>query len=605
MTIDILRTAKNSRLWIAVVSLALVSLGILEASASLLVSEEGISPGHSAEYVRTLSRNSSTEPDAMYYNPAGLSFLPNGGIYIMINSLNTYAQKKSSLDLWGYQGINASNNLSAPLTGRFQSPYTYASSVLVAMPSDFGFIFKRDNWSVFCSVSTLHGQPGATYTQSASMLDRLMIAYNSVLASQLSQQLVNVYGKSYFKRKEVHIGATVGGSYAITDMIAASLAVRYINVQSNTRISQTPLAVLFTNGVLANSYQVPTDINTDAFGHGAGIIIGFDFKPLDKLNIGTRLEYYPPMVLAKRTNRFITNPVMAQTGMLNIFTDSIWPLVLNDRLNPGGLGNIFNILTMDPRTLKNISNRLKATYPTSLSAGVSYSVIPALKLAASVDLNFPRARDLDGRERDWRPIGYRLGQSIEWTVVPWVIVSAGYSYHDFGIRLEKTSEYDDLLPSHTIGAGCTFRPQEWLDITVGGSYSFYTSLKVNHDDIINSTIFGNRFVYGQEWKEKLSRNEWCVSLGVTFSMYPVSAIFKKKAEEHYWKGMSLYFSNDIDSAVDEMKSARTYNPYYRDVDKKVRELTEVQKFMKKNIEIEKEKEEKGMKEKGNKGEDEK
>jgi hypothetical protein len=97
-----------------VVSLALVSLCILEASASLLVSEEGISPGHSAEYVRTQSRNSSTEPDAMYYNPAGLSFLPNGGIYIMINSLNTYAQKKSSLDLWGYQGINASNNLSAP-----------------------------------------------------------------------------------------------------------------------------------------------------------------------------------------------------------------------------------------------------------------------------------------------------------------------------------------------------------------------------------------------------------------------------------------------------------------------------------------------------------
>jgi opacity protein-like surface antigen len=603
MKIAVLTKAGNSELWSAVVSLALVSLSILDASASLLVSDEGISPGHSAEYVRTQSRNASTDPDAMYYNPAGLSFLPNGGIYITIHSLNTYVQKKSSLDLWGYQGISAANNLASPLAGRFQSPYTYASSVLVAMPSDFGFIFKRNNWSVFCNVSTLHGQPGATYTRSASMLDRLLVAYNSVLASQLSQQLTTVYGKSHLKRKEVHIGATAGGSYAITDMIAASLAVRYINIRSNTRISQTPLAVLFANGVLANGYQVPTDINTDACGHGAGIIAGFDFRPLDKLNIGTRIVYYPPMVLTKRTNRFITNPVMAQTGMLNIFSDGIWPLVLNDRLNPGGLGNIFNILAMDPRTLKNIGNRYKTTYPTSVSAGISYSVVPAVKLTTSVDLDFPRARDLDGRERDWNFVGYRLGQGIEWAAVPWVIVSAGYSYHDFGMRAEKMNECDDLLPSHTIGAGCTFKPQEWLDITVGGSYSFYTPASVNHEDIISSTIFGNRFVYGQEWKEKLSRSEWCVSLGVTFSMYPVSAMLKKKAEEHYWKGMSLYLSNDIDSAVEELKSARTYNPYYRDVDKKIREITEVQKFMKKNIE--KEKEEKAVKEMENKGEDEK
>jgi len=600
-----MRKAHNSRSWTAAVTLALVSLAILEASASLLVSEEGISPGHSPEYVRTQSRNSSTDPDAIYYNPAGLSFLQNGGIFIMINSQNTYVQKSSSIDLWGNQGISASSNLNAPLTSRFQSPFMYASSVIVAMPTDVGFVFKRDNWSVFFSLSALHGQPGATYTQSSSVLDRLLIAYNSALASQLNQQLVTAYSSGYLKRKEVHTGATVGGSYAINDTISTSLAVRYINIQSNTRISQTPLAVLFTNGVLANSYQVPTDINTDASGNGAGIIAGFDFKPLDKLNIGTRMEYYPPMVLTKHTNRFITNPVIAQTGMLNIFSDSVWPLVLNDRLNPGGLGNIFNILLMDPRTVKNISNRLKATYPVSLSAGISYGVIPALKLTTSADLSFPRARDLDGRERDWRPVGYRLGQSVEWNIAPWVTVSAGYSYHDFGIRPDKMNEYDDLLPSHTIGAGCTFKPQEYLDVTVGGSYSLYASSKINHSDMISSTIFGNRFVYGQEWKEKLSRNEWCVSLGVTFSVYPVSAMFKKKAEEHYWKGMSSYFANDIDTAVDEMKSARTYNPYYRDVDKKVRELTELQKIVKKNIEIEKEKEDKKAREKEYKSEDEK
>ena len=566
------------------VLLLLISKGY----ASMILSEEGISPARSAEYVRTQSRNATTESDAVHYNPAGLSFLQNGGIYIVANSVNTFTRKGETIDMWGLQGPNPFNSFISPLTSGYQSATRYLSSVMAAVPTDIAVIFKKDNWAVFASVSALRGQPGIVYIRGASFMDRMLVAYNTVLASYLSHQLAGVYTKSSFKREEFHLGATVGASYGFLDRLAASLSFRYINVKANTQLFQLPLAVILNDGSHANAYQSPASINTDVFGHGSGIIIGMHAQPHEKIHIGMRAEYYPPLILTKRTNRFIANPVLAQSGKLNLFCDSVIPLVMNDRLNAGGMGNIFNILLMDPNDRKQIGNRLKATYPPSLSMGISFRVHPSLKFDTSIDVTFPRARDLDGRERNWKTAGYRVGQAVEWNATTWLAVSAGYSYHDFGLRPEKVTEYDDLLSSHTVGAGASMKPLEFLTITTSGSYSFFQSAKRRMYDLLYSRIAGQQFTFMYGWGHKLSRDEWSVSLGVTFSFYPVTIDRMKKAEEHYWKGMSLYLSDDLDKAIEEFKTARSYNSYYRDVGKKIRELKELQELKKKVIQDEKE-----------------
>jgi len=582
------------RQWIRkiLISMARALLLLLSLStgafASMILSEEGILPTRSAEYVRTQSRNASTEADAVNYNPAGLSFLQAGGIYLMINSVNLYTRKGDSIRMWGAQGNDAFSRLISPLPSTYQSNNKYLSSIATAAPTNLSFIFKRENWAVFADVSVLRGQPGVTYTQGASSLERLLVAYNTLLASRFSQELVSVYSTSSMKRQEFHIGATVGGSYAFIDQLAGSLSVRYINVKANTRITQNPYYVQATGGSTLNQYQVPMNIDTDVSGNGMGLILGIDYKPLDNLNLSSRLEYYPPMVLNKKTNKFIANPVLAQSGQLNEFCDGIWPLVMNDRLNAGGVGNIFNMALMDPRTVRNIGNKVKATYPISLSLGLSWRIIPALKVDTSADLTFPRARDLDGRERNWNAVGFRLGQSIEWSVATWASLSAGYSYNDFGLRKDKLTEYDDLLSSHTVGAGCSLRPWDFLAVSVGGSYSIFNRVRQSRSDVLESVLMGSPFVYAHGWSQTLSRDEWSVSVGVTFSFYPVAEAMRKKAEEHYWKGMSQFLSNDIDSAVEEFRSARRYNLYYKDVGKKVKELEELQKVIKKNIQQEKE-----------------
>jgi hypothetical protein len=578
---SVIRVKRHAGLTALAVILVLM-LFASEASASMILSDEGISPNRSAEYVRTQSRNASTDADAIYYNPAGLVHLSTGGIYLIFNSVNGYTLRSNSINLRGTQGASAFSGIPTQTSNRYQSPAKYLSQIFTLMPTDLGFLFKSDNWSVFAYVSSLYGQPGLKFTQGATSFDRLWVAYNTVLATLLSDQLVGLYGNSSFEREEYHNGATAGGAYAITDKLSAALAVRYVNIQANTKVKQVPYGAFFYHYGNAMQYQVPTSISTSLYGHGAGIILGFDIKPADFVNIGTRAEYYLPMILAKKTNKFFTNPVLAQTGQLNLFCDSIWPLFVNDRLNAGGMGNILNVYLMDPKTRRNISNVYKATYPPSLSLGLSFKVIRNLRLVTSADLTFPRFRDLDGREKDWNYVGYRLGQAFDWDANNWITASIGYSYHNYGLRTSKLSDYDDLLASHTAGLGCSMKPLEYLSITLAGSYSYFQALRNSNSQLISSNVLGNTFSYWQGWKQKIFRNEWYTALGVTFYAYPVSQMNRKKAEEHYWKGMSLYLGDDLDSALDEFKSAKFYNSYFRDVGKKVKDLTELQDVIKKN-----------------------
>jgi hypothetical protein len=108
---------------------------------------------------------------------------------------------------------------------------------------------------------------------------------------------------------------------------------------------------------------------------------------------------------------------------------------------------------------------------------------------------------------------------------------------------------------------------------------------------------GVPFIYELAWNQKLSRNEWSVSLSVAFSIYPVSNDNRKKAEEHYWKGIQYFGIDDYDNAILEFKEARSYNIYYKDIGKKIRDLTEMQKLKKENIQQEEEEEKKEKEEK--------
>ncbi|HRS62735.1 MAG TPA: hypothetical protein P5554_06055, partial [Spirochaetota bacterium] len=70
------------------------------AFSSELHQEDGILSNHSAEYVRSLNRNTSTDPDAAFYNPAGLAFMGGRGLYISVSTQTYYVKKTHSMDFY-------------------------------------------------------------------------------------------------------------------------------------------------------------------------------------------------------------------------------------------------------------------------------------------------------------------------------------------------------------------------------------------------------------------------------------------------------------------------------------------------------------------------
>ncbi len=70
--------------------------------ANELFQEDGIFPNHSAEYVRTLNRNASTEADATFYNPAGLTYLPKG-LYVMFSNQTLHKKRTHVMDYYAIE----------------------------------------------------------------------------------------------------------------------------------------------------------------------------------------------------------------------------------------------------------------------------------------------------------------------------------------------------------------------------------------------------------------------------------------------------------------------------------------------------------------------
>jgi long-chain fatty acid transport protein len=533
----------------SIITASLVSFVIDRAMADQLHQEDGILPNHSAEYVRTQSRNASIDADAVFYNPAGTAFMEKQGLYIMLSLQGLYDKKDSSFQLQagaqtkvGPLGSlfpwSPSTHLGQPLfyttNNKYLVPKRYPGEVITPDP-DLDIVYKGKNWSVFLyeAITQSAGLSGLEYKNGVPDLDRDIMILNESVVHQAGLGYIppftTLIRKNNAKRDELYISGTIGGSYTFFNWLSAAIAYRFIYGSTKQVISQIPWVVHYANDGFVDPglFNAPVYISTSTYGSGYGIILGFDFKPLESLNIGLRGEYYFPMILTKKTNKFLANPIFVQSGQLNLFADGIAPMIINSKIFEGTLVGIHSIDfgIMDPRYLKLIGKKVKTTYPPSVHIGVAYNILKDLKETTSANITFPRARDLDGREKYYKPVGFRIGQSIEYTLFDMIIVSAGYSYNDFGIRNSHRTETDELLNSQTIGAGCTIKAPEWMDVTVSGFYSIFRPQKVTTIDAIRSYVLTGVAEGVNMWVKKFYEHQWGIALGITGRYFGEGAPF--------------------------------------------------------------------------------
>ncbi|MCX8125205.1 MAG: hypothetical protein N3F66_13740 [Spirochaetes bacterium] len=164
-----------------------------------------------------------------------------------------------------------------------------------------------------------------------------------------------------------------------------------------------------------------------------------------------------------------------------------------------------------------------ATYPQSLSAGISYNFTQKLKIEIGSDVYFRKYVDLEGRQDDFN-IGYRIGICTEYALLHNISISAGYSYYDPGIKKKARNEIDPLLISHTIGCGLTTTIDSNLKLTLGGFYVAYPATTVYQEVTIKNEnlLPGGRAI--NYLKKELDEESFCLAFGITYTMS-----FKKDA----------------------------------------------------------------------------
>ncbi|MFW6365908.1 MAG: UPF0164 family protein, partial [Spirochaetota bacterium] len=195
----------------------------------------------------------------------------------------------------------------------------------------------------------------------------------------------------------------------------------------------------------------------------------------------------------------------------------------------------------------------------------------------------------------------------------------GVSLLNFG-----TNAKDDPLP-RKVRTGVSYRPTEWLrlntdvnqsmirdsdiyDFTYGFDESFglNTGLEVTYLDMISFRT-GYRFndaggyTAGTGFNYAVGKTAFTVDVSIaqTHEFGPVFSVNvavmlvpkvtvqdRRNAKKYYMQGIQYYVQDDLPNAIESFEKARSYDPYYKDIDEKIEELKELKKLREENLKYE-------------------
>ncbi|MFA6400635.1 MAG: outer membrane protein transport protein [Salinivirgaceae bacterium] len=386
----------------------------------------------SAQWVRLLSRNASTQIDAVYFNPAGLVRMDDGFHFSLHNQ--TIFQEKTVTST--FPTLNTD---------------TYTGDVKVPIyPSFFG-VYKKEKLAISFGFGINGGGGSAEFSKG---LPSFEMPYSMLpgLVSSFGIPTTAYSTDIYFKGSSIYWGAQLGGSYAINDMLAVSAGARLIIAKNsyegtleNVMINPTHPLVNPTGAMMSASafftaigqpgYAAMTsNMVVDATQSGTGVtpFFGINLNLNDKLNIGIKYEMNTKLELTNESE-----PGKDANGMF-----------LND-------------------------STFRSDIPAILAIGAEYSVMEKLRVSASYNLYFDKNADWNGREDFVDDNLFEIAFGAEYDVTDKILVSAGYLIGKTGVNQAFQTDIDFSLSSNTIGFGGCYKFSEKLSVDLGVLFTSY------------------------------------------------------------------------------------------------------------------------------------
>lgn len=417
----------------------------------------------STMYIRMLSRNASTDIDAVYFNPAGVTMLKNG-FHLAVHN-QTITQDKTIVN-------------SFPLLKNDE----YVGETRVPFFPTVFAVYKMDKLAISFGFGPNAGGGSADY---ANGLPSFEIPISQIPAGLTAMGLPTTQYSAdiEFNGTSIFYGFQFNLAYAFNDMFSAALGLRYIHAVNeyegfirniminpfhplaNPQANMVPASQFFTMIGQPGLALQTADMGVNVKQTGSGItpILGLNIKPSDKLNIGIRYELNTKLELENETT-------VDDSGMF-----------------PDGY-------------------KFRNDIPAILSLGVKYSVTPKLRAMFSYHLFFDRSANWEGAEDLVNSNTNDMALGLEYDITDSFLISAGYLYTSIDLSDDYLSEMSYELSSNAFGFGAKYAFSENFSLDAG-------FLTVNYSDdtkIATVVPFGN-------FSETYKKTSMAFSIGLNVS----------------------------------------------------------------------------------------
>lgn len=413
-------------------------------------------------FLRLLARDASTRIDAVYSNPAGTAFMPNG-FHFSLNNQSAFQTRTINSQFPLFMHNNGSQN--KEYVGK-------ASAAFV--PSLFA-VYKKDKWAFSTSFALTGGGGKAVFNDGLPSFEAkvasIIPTINSIEA--LKKFGVNRYAiDSYMEGQQYIFGWQLGASYKITD---------YLSVFGGARLN-------YVN----NKYKGHLKNLRLGLGNNPTLISGSQL--LDQALAGLQQQgvQVPAEMIAKFKNA-VSDKVLEveQTGW------GVTPIVGADfkynKLNIGVKYELLTSLNVVNKTVKDDTNNFKEgvntphDIPSLLTIGAEYEILPTLRASAGYHHYFDKSAKMAEVTAE---NGIKVGKQnfikggtneylagVEWDVCKWAQLSAGTQFTRYNVGNEYQQDISFAVSSYSIGFGAGIKISPKLTFNIAYMLTNYENFE--------------------------------------------------------------------------------------------------------------------------------
>jgi long-chain fatty acid transport protein len=409
---------------------SLVLLGLVLGLVSLASPAIVTNTNQSAMYLRFLSRNASTDIDAVYYNPAGLAKLSDGFHFALHNQ--SIFQEKTV--------VNAFPTLNND---------TYVGKVNVPVFPNIYAVYKKDKFALSFGFGPNAGGGSADFNDGLPSFE-VPLAQLPALISSMGLPTTRYAADISFKGSSVYYGFQVNASYALSDAFALAFGIRYISAVNTYEgflksIMVNPGHPLINpTGALISASQFFTAVGQPA---------------------------YAAMVADKSVD--VEQTGSGFTPIWSVFVTPLKGLALSFRYENGTSLELKNKTTKDDTGLFPNGEVTGNDIPAILALGVDYALTSKLRASFSFSNYLDKDTDWDGRELTIDKNSWEAALGLEYWVTEKLAVSAGYMRTKYGVTAAYQTDLSHILSANTVGAGGRIKFGPKFDLDLSGFYVSY------------------------------------------------------------------------------------------------------------------------------------